>query len=59
MDRGATPRILVVEDERDVATTLKRVIESCGRHDVRLCVGGGDPGAGHRARAHLRQALKT
>ncbi|OIP09706.1 MAG: sigma-54-dependent Fis family transcriptional regulator [Betaproteobacteria bacterium CG2_30_68_42] len=40
--------MLVVEDERDVATTLKRVIESCGRHDVRLCIGG-DAGAMLRA----------
>ncbi|GAB4446278.1 MAG: sigma-54 dependent transcriptional regulator [Rhodocyclaceae bacterium] len=40
MDRQPPPKILVVEDERDVATTLKRVIESCGAFEVRLHFGG-------------------
>jgi len=33
------PTILVIEDERDVAATLKRVIESCGDYDTHIQIG--------------------
>jgi DNA-binding NtrC family response regulator len=32
--KGQAPRILIVEDEPDVAETLKRVIEASGRYEV-------------------------
>ncbi|MGD9788183.1 MAG: sigma-54-dependent transcriptional regulator [Sulfuricellaceae bacterium] len=35
-EEGVPLRILVIEDEPDVARLLKRVIESCGAHEVRL-----------------------
>lgn len=34
MDETQTLRILIVEDEPDVANTLRRVIEACGPHQV-------------------------
>jgi len=35
-EESAALRILIIEDEPDVARLLKRVIESCGGHEVRL-----------------------
>jgi DNA-binding NtrC family response regulator len=35
-------RLLVIEDEPDVANTLKRVMESCGPYRVFLCADGGE-----------------
>ena len=39
---NASPHILIVEDEPDVARTLQRVIESCGDYRVSLFAGEGE-----------------
>lgn len=30
------PQILIIEDEPDVAKTLKRVVESCGAYEISI-----------------------
>jgi len=36
LEENTALRILIIEDEPDVARMLRRVIESCGKHEVRL-----------------------